>query len=73
MEKVKDDLLGTCQSIATVVERHELECQEDEVEDRLLDEPNAVELCGVCNWWHNPCDLEWNDELNAGVCDQCKE
>ncbi len=73
MEEIKHDLLGTCQSVATVLNNHGLDGHEDEVEDRLLDEPHAVELCVGCNWWHEPCDLTWVEEEGGGLCSQCHE
>lgn len=69
--EIKDDLRGTCQSAWSVAANMGLEEHLDEIEDRLLDGVDAIELCVVCEWWHEVSELEFDEERNGGVCSQC--
>jgi hypothetical protein len=72
IDQIKSELLGTCQSLIYVLEKLDIDASLEEAEDRLLD-GDSVELCMVCNWWHESCCLEYSDELGGGICDQCQE
>lgn len=73
--ELKENLLGTCQTLTAGIEAVGLEdFPIEHVEDRLLDDPGggAVELCPACEWWFHSHDL---NEAESGrcVCDQCLE
>lgn len=73
--ELKENLLGTCQTLAAGVEAVGLDTFPiEQVEDRLLDDPGggAVELCAACEWWFHSHEL---NEASTGrfVCDQCLE
>ncbi len=72
MEEIKDRLNGTCQTVQSVLAMLDLEGHDDEVNDRLQDAPNDIELCGGCEWWHSVSELEFSEEDQAGFCSQCK-
>ena len=74
MQRIKDALLGTCDSVTAVLERLEIDADENDVEDKLLDGNPSVEECKVCNWWFESCDLVCEEDENQnGTCDDCRE
>lgn len=66
-------LKGSCKSIGDGIEALELgdDIDESQLEADLLDV--EVELCVACHWWHEVCDLEFVENENGGMCDQCRE
>lgn len=66
-EYTPKDFEGTCQSFITIAEK--LGIPEDDVDDVMLDE--NLEVCGVCRWWMEVCELEYCEEREFGVCQSC--
>lgn len=69
INKISDYIEGTCKSLFEVIEHFELDVDDIELEDRLLDV--STECCVVCNWWGESSDMEFDDNLNGGVCSSC--
>ncbi|MBS3648791.1 hypothetical protein KEU06_09255 [Pseudaminobacter sp. 19-2017] len=68
LDRLIHHIQGTCLSIEQAVESLELDPSID-WKDKLLD--RNIELCGVCNWWHESGELEFDEQRNFGVCEQC--
>ena len=71
LETIQHELNGSCTPLCRIIDSHELSTSEEDLRDRLLDEPHPVEACVVCSWWHSPTDLEFDESRNGGVCWQC--
>lgn len=71
MSDIKHGLLGTCKSVTEILAFHDLEDHLEEVEERLLDGNDAVELCSACEWWHEPGELTFVDKEGKAFCPQC--
>ena len=70
LHDITHDILGTCKSLVEIVETHDLDVSEDDLEDRLLDV--NVETCPGCGWWFESCMLEEsNDDSGKFFCEQC--
>lgn len=72
LDKLKHDLLGTCQLLGAVLERLEVDAPVEEAEDRLLDGAMAVECCVGCGWWHESALMEYSEDRRGPVCKQCE-
>lgn len=68
LDRLVHHVQGTCLSVAHAVEQLDLD-EAIDWEDKLLD--RNIELCGVCGWWHESCELEFDDERGFGICQQC--
>jgi len=73
LEELQDEIEGTCLSLSEIIERHDLDVLEEDLQDRLLDGVSPVELCGGCEWWFRSADLEFDEARNSGICSQCEE
>ena len=72
LEQAGEYLRGTCKSIGDAIQAFELgEVDESALEAELLEVD--IELCVHCGWWHEVCELEFSDEHNGGLCEQCRE
>lgn len=72
LQKLKDRLEGTCESLAMALSCLELDDVDiDEAEDRLLD-GRAMEPCCKCGWWGYSMEMIFDDD-NPPVCDSCHE
>lgn len=71
LRAVQEDAEGTCKSLAVLIEHHELDMDEDELEDALLDGSLPIELCAGCGWWFEVCSLEHDEAAGGGLCDSC--
>jgi len=69
--KIADDLLGTAQSIADILQKYGLAFSDLEELEHYLSENSVVE-CEKCGTWCN--DAELADEHNHGVkhCAECR-
>jgi len=68
-EKVADYLEGTCKPIESAIDKFNLNCEPDDVEEAMLDE--NLERCHYCDWWMESSELV--DESGEVVgCDQCR-
>lgn len=70
LDRLAHHVQGTCQSIAEATQFLDLD-ESIDWEDKLLD--RNIERCGVCEWWMESCELEFNENRNFGVCEQCRE
>ncbi|MEP3670758.1 MAG: hypothetical protein ABJN42_29005 [Roseibium sp.] len=70
--EIQADLEGTMTSLAAIIEKYDLDISDEDIEDRLLDGNAAVERSVCCEWWFSPSDLEFDEEKNGGVCQQCE-
>jgi hypothetical protein len=69
IRRVGEDLLGTCQSVDTILsqvfEVEDLTLEEVPIE--LLHELDEITMeCVACNWWFEPCELD-----DSQVCKDC--
>lgn len=71
LAEVGQYLQGSCKSTLEAIEHFELNIEEGVLEQRLLDVD--VEICVNCHWWHEVCELEFVEDENGGVCEQCRE
>lgn len=72
LEQASEYLRGTCKSIWDAIEACGLgDVDEGVLEAELLEVD--TELCVHCDWWHEVCELEFSDEHNGGLCEQCRE
>lgn len=60
IREIADDLLGTCQTLAEVCEKHDISDDNLTGEDLLL-------FCETCGWWQ-PADIDDN-----GNCPDCRD
>jgi hypothetical protein len=65
-EKIAAEVRGTCLSESAIIEKYDLDADEEEVIERLLD--HETERCQDCEWWHEVCML--NDDQQ---CDSCAD
>lgn len=72
LEEIQHEIKSTMVSLASIIEKHELEADENELEDRLLDGAHPVERSKCCEWWFAVSDLEFDEEKNGGVCQACE-
>lgn len=73
LEQIGEFLRGTCKSVQDAINSLELgdDIDESQLEGDLL---NAdTEMCGQCNWWHEVCELTYNNEHGCGLCDDCRD
>lgn len=71
MRVVAEYIQGTCKSVDQAFEACGFgDLNTDDAEDDLL--TYDVEMCGVCNWWCEVCELEWDEQAGHGVCDDCR-
>jgi len=61
------DFQGTCASNSEIADA--LGIAESDVEDKMLD--INLERCGLCDWWHESCELEFDESKGFGCCEQC--
>ncbi|WP_427121622.1 hypothetical protein [Pseudomonas aeruginosa] len=71
LEKVGEYLRGTCKNVGDAITALELgdDVDETKLEDDLLEV--ETELCKHCGWWHEVCELQFNEEHGGGLCEQC--
>ena len=62
------DVVGTCQSVIEIAEKHSI--PEDDVEEYLLEE--GIESCTGCGWWFEVGDLVDGGDENDGFCVECR-
>lgn len=72
LNTLKHELLGTCQLLATLLERLEIDAPVEEAESRLLDGAMAVECCSGCGWWAESALMEYSESRLSPVCRQCE-
>lgn len=72
LDEIQHDLEGTCRNLETIIEEYELDMDVDILEDRLLDGAHPVERSKCCEWWFAVVDLEFDEDRNGGVCEQCE-
>lgn len=66
--KLAQDALGTTDSDGSIVERNELDVDEDDVADHFLD--HGVERCVGCGWWVESSSMQ-EAEHGDMVCEDC--
>lgn len=73
LEKVGEYLRGSCKSVGDAIQAMDLpeDTDETKLEADLLEV--ETELCVNCGWWHEVCELQFNEEHNGGLCEQCCE
>lgn len=71
LEEIQRELEGTCTTLTAIIEVHDLDLDEDELEERLLDGEAPIERSACCGWWFEVSELEFDAERNGGVCQQC--
>lgn len=71
LQRIAEDLQGTCQSIDTALEWYELYQDDMDLGDWIVLE-EMVMLCDTCGWWFETGEME---ESNTGemICRHCKE
>lgn len=69
-EKIKFELLGTCESVGHYIDRLNLDLSDDDLEDEML--TANIETCPHCGWWMESGDL-LDDDGNVVGCDQCRD
>jgi hypothetical protein len=74
LEELGDFLRGTCRTVEEGLEACGLADKEGmndsaEFESLLLDVD--IELCVHCHWWHEVCELTFNENQGGGLCDDC--
>ncbi len=62
---------GSCKSLGEAIDTFDLDVEEHVLEDALLS--NDVEICVHCHWWHEVCELVYNQDSGGGLCDDCRE
>ena len=67
-QEIAHRLLGTCDSVAGVLESLGLEGQMEEDEVEALVAENGVDVCALCGWWFEIGELD-EDYL----CYDCRE
>lgn len=71
MQELAGHLQGTCMSLAQACDAVGIEGQDDsDLEAELLG--YDVERCGVCDWWCEVCELEFDEAAGHGVCGDCR-
>lgn len=70
LDRLKHDLVGTCQTIEAALENMGLNVAAVVAEDQLLDGSPSVERCVDCDWWFESNSLEVDDS-GAARCEQC--
>jgi hypothetical protein len=70
LDKLKDALVGTCDSLEKTLCELGLDVLEDIAVDRLLDGSRSVERCEGCEWWFESSVLE-PDPSGKILCEQC--
>jgi hypothetical protein len=71
ISKIQFAMEGTCMFLSDAIEQYDLDMSPEDLEDALLDPPHPIERCVVCGWWHEVCMLEFDEEQNGGVCQDC--
>lgn len=66
-EKIKQYLIGTCNTIADAEDAFDLDY--DSIVDALDGE---VELCNTCDWWFEVYELSIDDNAHDHICDDCR-
>ncbi|WP_411839922.1 hypothetical protein [Paracoccus sp. ME4] len=72
LAEIQHELEGTCTTLTAIIERHQLDIGEDELEDQLLDGGMPIERSVCCEWWFGVSELEFDEERGGGVCAQCE-
>ncbi len=68
LEKLAWHIKGTCKTVLAACAELGIE-EIDDAEDKLLD--FSVECCVGCDWWHDSYMLEFVEEKNGCLCDDC--
>jgi len=71
LDEAADYLRGTCKDVGAAAEMLGIEVDETELQERLLEV--ELELCVGCHWWHDVCELEFDEDEGGGLCDDCRE
>lgn len=73
LNQVSEYLLGTCKTLDDAIQAFDLEDEvsQEALEDALLNVD--TEICVHCNWWHEVSELEYFEEHDGGLCEQCRE
>jgi hypothetical protein len=66
---IVNDLLGTCQEIYIVLDKYDMDYDEEEIEDALLS--INIERCPGCEWWCYSDELIDDDNEVVG-CQNCR-
>lgn len=70
LERLKHELVGTCQEIDAALVNLALDVAPEVAEDQLLDGSPSVERCVGCEWWFESNALE-ADGAGDALCEQC--
>jgi len=72
IERISEDLIGTCNTIESVMEILMIdEKHKEEVESRI--EECDIELCNGCGWWVETYDLINDENEQENTCSNCRE
>jgi len=72
LEKIQYEMEGTSISLSQIIESHDLDVDENALEEKLLDGPHPIERSKCCEWWFEVCNLEFDEEVSGGVCQSCE-
>lgn len=71
LERLKERLEGTCESLSTALRCLEIEADIAVVKDRLLD-GDSTEKCGCCGWWlRGTGAYDFNEKYGGPLCYSC--
>lgn len=73
LESAGEYLRGSCKDVGAAIEALGLgdEVDESSLEGALLEV--ETERCVQCDWWHEPSELQYDEGIGGGVCEQCCE
>lgn len=72
-EEIINAFLGTCRTVASVIEQFELDYTDEDITEICLN--HNIECCNGCGWWMNSFDLvpdDDKDEDGIGYCEDCR-